>query len=74
MLFLPSFSPLLPSLAAGMVGIGAVVGGGVGGGVGAGTIKEKQGQNKLHHISTQNQLCDFTSKNRYIALFRAGSM
>lgn len=39
-----NFSPSLPSLAAGMVGIGAVVGGGVGGWVGAGTIKARTKQ------------------------------
>lgn len=68
------FFLFLPSLADGMVGIGAVVGGRVGGWVGAGTIKEKQGQNKSHNISTQNQLCEFTSKNGHIAVFMAGSI
>lgn len=56
------------------MGIGAVVGGRVGGWVGAGTVKEKQGQNKLHNNSTQNPLCEFMSKNGYIAIFMAGSI
>lgn len=34
----------------------------------------KKEQNKSHNISTQNRLCDFTSKNGCIALFGAGSI
>lgn len=56
-LFFSLFSPLLPSLADGMVGIGAVVGGEVGGWVGAGTITEKQGLNKIvQYLNTEPAL------------------
>lgn len=75
-IFFLFFSPLLPSLADGMVGIGAVVGGEVGGWVGAGTITEKQGLNTIvqYQRTTQNQLCDFTSTDGYTALIKAGSI